>query len=61
MKIMSDGKIELKTLNGIGDARAQAILDYRESSGGFASIEEIRQVSGIGDGIYERIRDHIAV
>ena len=61
VNINTAGPDELKTLNGIGDARAQAILDYRESSGGFASIEEIRQVSGIGDGIYERIRDHIAV
>ena len=61
VNINTAGPDELKTLNGIGDARAQAIMDYRESSGGFASIEEIRQVSGIGDGIYERIRDHIAV
>ncbi len=52
---------ELMTLNGIGEARAQAIIDYREEQGGFASPEQIMEVSGIGEGIYSRIEDQIAV
>ena len=52
---------ELMTLSGIGEARAQAIIAYREEQGGFASPEQIMEVSGIGEGIYSRIEDQIAV
>ena len=52
---------ELKSLPGIGDVKAGAILSYREAHGGFASIEEILQVEGIKDGVYEKIRDLICV
>lgn len=54
-------KEELMTLSGIGEARAQSILDYREEHGPFGSIEDIRQVEGIKDGIYNRIKDKITV
>ena len=49
------------TLSWIGEARAQAISAYREEQGGFASPEQIMEVSGIGEGIYSRIEDQIAV
>jgi competence protein ComEA len=50
---------ELKTLPGIGDAKAQAIIDYRTQNGSFSSIDEITNVSGIGDSTYSNIKDKI--
>lgn len=52
---------ELQTLPGIGQSRAKEIITYRESQGSFSSIEDIRNVSGIGDGIFTKIKDHITV
>ena len=52
---------ELTTLSGIGATRAEAILAYREEHGSFSSIEDIKNVSGIGDGIFEKIKDSITV
>lgn len=52
---------ELTTLPGIGTMRAEAILAYREEQGSFSSIEDIKNVSGIGDGIFEKIKDSITV
>lgn len=54
-------KEELMTLSGIGESRAEAILQYREEHGAFASIEDLKNVSGIKDGIYEKIKDKITV
>ena len=51
----------LETLTGIGKSKAQSIIDYREQNGNFTSIEDIKKVSGIGDSIYEKIKDHITV
>lgn len=52
---------QLTTLPGIGKAKAEAILNYREERGGFSAIEEIKEVSGIGDAIYEKLKEHITV
>ena len=52
---------ELTTLNGIGEAKAAAIIAYREENGAFSSIEEIMEVDGIAEGIYEKIKDSITV
>ena len=52
---------EFTTLSGIGEAKAQDIIKYREENGSFKSIEEIKNVSGIGDKIYEKIKDYITV
>lgn len=54
-------KEELMTLSGIGESRAEAILQYRTEQGTFASIEDLKNVSGIKDGIYEKIKDKITV
>ena len=54
-------KKELMTLPGIGEVRAESILSYREMSGGFAYPEQICEVSGIGEAVYEKIRDRISV
>ena len=51
----------LKTLSGIGDSKAQAILAYREEHGDFSSIEEIMKVPGIKESTFSMIKDKIAV
>lgn len=50
---------ELMTLSGIGESKAQAIIDYREQNGQFESIEDIMNVSGIGESAYSKIKDNI--
>lgn len=52
---------ELTGISGIGDSRAQAIIDYRDKNGGFKSIEEIKKVDGIKDGLFSKIKDYITV
>ena len=52
---------DLETLPGIGPAKAQAILDYREGNGGFQSVEEITSVSGIGPATFRKIKDLVTV
>ena len=52
---------ELKSLDGIGEKKAQAIIDYRNEYGPFTAIEEITAVEGIGSGIFEKIKDDICV
>lgn len=52
---------QLKTLTGIGDVKAQAIIDYRELHGDFASIDDLTKVNGIGEKTLEKIRDDITV
>lgn len=51
----------LCTLPGIGEARAKAIVEYRESNGNFETIEDIMQVSGIKDSAFGKIKDLITV
>ena len=52
---------ELQTLPGIGETKAQQIVSYRESNGDFTSIEDIKNVSGIGDGIFNQINSLIKI
>ena len=52
-------KDELMTLTGIGETRAEAILTYREENGSFHSPEDIMNVQGIKEGIYEKIKEQI--
>jgi len=54
-------KEELMTLSKIGEAKALAIIEYRTKIGLFKTIEEIKEVSGIGDSLFESIKDYITV
>ena len=54
-------KEQLMTLNGIGEVKAAAIIDYRRENGKFKSIEELDNVKGIGPKIIEKIRAYITV
>jgi len=52
---------ELENLPGIGPTLAQRIVEYRQANGPFATIEAIQEVSGIGPGTFEKIKDLITV
>ena len=52
---------ELTGVSGIGESRAQAIIAYREKNGAFGSIEDIKKVDGIKDGLFSKIKDYITV
>jgi competence protein ComEA len=52
---------ELDSLPGIGPAIAQRIIEYREKVGGFKTVEEITQVSGIGQATFAKIQDMVTV
>ena len=52
---------KLDELPGIGPAIAQRIIDYRKANNGFKNVEEIKLVSGIGDKLYEKIKDKISL
>lgn len=54
-------KEELMSLPGIGETKAQAILDYRNRYNGFVSIEEITQVKGIGESTFNKIKAYLSL
>lgn len=54
-------KEELMTLNGIGESKAESILAYRKEQGAFKRIDEVKNVSGIGDGIFNKIKENITI
>lgn len=51
----------LTTLSGIGPSRAKSIIAYREEHGGFGSIEELMNVSGIGQASFDKLKDDITI
>lgn len=54
-------KDELMTLSGVGESKALAIIEYRDNNGGFKVLEEVMNVSGIGEALYNKIKDYITL
>ncbi len=54
-------KEELLTLTGIGESKANCIIAYRQEKGSFNNIEDIKNVSGIGEALFEKIKESITV
>lgn len=52
---------QLQTLPGVGPVLAQRIIDYRDQHGGFASVSDLRKVTGIGDARYNELKDRVTV
>lgn len=52
---------QLQNLPNIGEVRAKAIIDYREEHGGFKAIEELQEVSGIGEKTFEHLSTYVTV
>src|SRR5258706_1048568 len=52
---------ELEALNGIGPVKAQAIIDYRKANGPFKSIDQLKDVKGIGDATFDKIKTDVSV
>ena len=52
---------DLMKLSGIGESKAKNIIEYRDANGGFKDINDIKNVKGIGDSIFDKIKDHITI
>jgi competence protein ComEA len=52
---------ELEALNGIGPVKAQAIIDHRKANGPFKSIEQLKDVKGVGDATFDKIKGDVSV
>lgn len=52
---------EFMSLSGIGEGKAQKIVKYREENGPFLSIEDLKKVGGIGDSIYDKIKENLTL
>ena len=61
VNINAADKATLMTLPGIGESKADKIIDYRQKNGGFGSIEDIMLVGGIKEGLYNKVKDKICV
>ena len=59
ISINKASKEELMTLPGIGESKAISIIEYREENNGFKVLEDIMNVSGIGESAYNKIKEHI--
>ena len=61
VNINTADSVTLQTIPGIGPSKTSRIIDYRNASGKFKKIEDIKNVTGIGDATFESIKDYITV
>jgi len=61
ININKANETELQNLPGIGPAKAAAIIEYRNTSGPFKAVEDLKSISGIGDKTFEKLKDLIAI
>lgn len=61
ISLNSATKEELMTLPGIGESKANLIIEYREKNNGFKTIEDIMEVKGIGQAMYEKIKNYLTL
>jgi len=61
VNINTASKEELTTIKGIGEKRAQEIIDYRKKNGDFKSVDDLEKVPGIGPGTMKQIRSQVTV
>ncbi|GIU10535.1 MULTISPECIES: ComEA family DNA-binding protein [unclassified Shewanella] len=61
IKINSATAEELSMLNGIGEAKATAIVEYRQTHGNFSSVEQLADVKGIGEKLIEKNRSQLSL
>jgi competence protein ComEA len=61
LNINTASQAEFETLPGIGPSKAATFIQYREEQGPFSSIEEITNISGIGEKTFEKLKEHIFV
>lgn len=52
---------ELMNIDGIGESRASAIIEYRNYIGGYTSVDQIKNIKGIGDALYEKVAPYLCV
>lgn len=52
---------ELISIDGLGESRASAIIEYRDYLGGYTSVEQIKEISGIGDATYAKLAPYLTV
>ena len=61
ISINNASKERLMDIQGIGEVKADSIIEYREKNGGFKSIEELKNISGIGEKTFEKLKDSISL
>ena len=61
LNINTATQAQLEALDGIGETKARAIIEYRESHGDFASVDQLTRVDGVGEATLEKLREQICV
>lgn len=61
VNINTASESELQNITGIGPKKAQDIIEYREEHGGFKSIDELKEIKGIGDKTFEKLKDDVTI
>jgi competence protein ComEA len=61
ININTASKEQLMEIPGIGEAKAKAIINYRETNGGFTSIEEVMNIEGVKEGVFSKMKEYIVV